>query len=168
MGRINRWLKGIGVIGILLWTTGGWALPPDMGSESWSANLNLTAEQNRILKDLKSQFRQEESQIQKKMMIRRMELRTLLSEELNGEKGEELRRQIQSLLLQARERALFFQQEALTVLTPEQKKKLPLESDLGFHCRGMFHRGGGPGMGRGRGMPPSESSRETGPRSPQP
>jgi len=161
-------MGGILIIGILLWATGGWTFPPDMDSESWSANLNLTAEQNRILKDLKIQFRQEESQIQKKMMIRRMELRTLPSGELNGEKGEELRRQIQSLLLQARERALFFQQEALNVLTPEQKKKLPLESDLGFRCRGMFRRGGGPGMGTGRGVPSSEPLQEPVPRSLKP
>ncbi len=86
-------------------------------------------------------------------MMKRMELRTLTPEENKGERGEELRRQIQTLLIQVRERSLFYHQEALKVLTPEQRKQIPPETDLGFQCD-MGFRGRGMGMGMGRGMGP--------------
>jgi Spy/CpxP family protein refolding chaperone len=112
--------------------------------------LNLSPEQAQNLKDLKSRFSQEFIQIRKKIMMKRMELRTLTPEENKGERGGELRRQIQSLLIQARERSLFYHQEALKVLTPEQRKQIPPDTDLGFQCN-MGLRGRGPGMGHGMG-----------------
>jgi hypothetical protein len=112
------------------------------GPEDREVNLDLTPGQIQELNDLKAQFRREEEQIRKKIMIKRMEFRTLNPEELKSDKGEEIRRQIQSLLFQARERSLFYRQEALMVYTPEQRKKISAEADLGFHCRGWFHRGG--------------------------
>lgn len=129
------------------------AFPPSGGPDRWAENLNLTSEQAQTLKDLHRQFRQELIQIRKNIMLLRMELRTLTSEELRRDKGDEARRQIQSQMLQARERALVYQKEALEVLTPEQQKKLPAETDLGFHCGGWFRRGGGLGMGRGGFLP---------------
>jgi Spy/CpxP family protein refolding chaperone len=126
------------------------ASPPPEDEPAWTA-LDLAPEQVRLLKDLRVQFTTEERGIRKKMMHRRMELMTLSPEDFKGEKGEDLRRQIQSLMLQARDRALFYQQEALNVLTPEQKKKLPPDFDLGFRCRGWFRQGGHSGMGMGMG-----------------
>ena len=119
------------------------------GPENREVNLDLTSEQIQTIKDLKIQFRREEAQIQKKIMIKRMEFRTLNPEEISGEKGEEIRRQMKALMLQARGRSLFYQQEAFLVLTPEQRKKISFETDLGFHCRGWFHRGGRWGLGPG-------------------
>jgi hypothetical protein len=144
----------------LNFTPAGSAAP--LEDESVLSGLDLNPEQGRLLKDLKTQFRQEENEIRKKVMLKRMEFRTLSPEEFKGEKGEDLRRQMQALMLQARERALFYQQEALSILTPEQKKKLPPDCDLGFHCRGWFRRGGGPGMGMGmgRGNPQGLSPRD--------
>jgi Spy/CpxP family protein refolding chaperone len=126
------------------------AVTPSEEGPGWSG-LDLTPEQGRLLKDLRRQFALEEKGIHKTMMHKRMELMTLPSEDFKGEKGEDLRHQIQALMLQARERALFYQQEALTLLTPEQKKKLPPDFDLGFRCRGWFRQGGGSGMGMGMG-----------------
>lgn len=134
---------------------------PDMGP--WSENLNLTPEQVQSLKEIKNRFRLEEVQIRKKIMMKRMELRTLTPEESRGEPGEELRRKIQALLFQGRERSLYYHQEALKVLTPEQQKKLPSDADLGFQCRMGFGRGGmgmGRGMGRGRRGPGLEDKIE--------
>jgi Spy/CpxP family protein refolding chaperone len=130
------------------------AAPPPEDEPGWST-LDLAPEQLRLLRDLRGQFTTEERGIRKKMMHKRMELMTLSPEDFKGEKGEDLRRQIQSLLLQARDRVLFYQQEALNVLTPEQKKRLPPDFDLGFRCRGWFHQGGhsGMGMGMGKGRP---------------
>ena len=88
-------------------------------------------------------------------MIKRMELRTLNAEEIRAEKGEEIRREIQTLLIQVRERSLYYQQEATLVLTPGQRKKISVETDLGFHCGGWFRRGGRWGMGSGSGGPPT-------------
>ncbi len=122
-------------------------------TEPWDEIPKLSPEQAQTLKELKSRFRQEFFQIRKKIMMKRMELRTLTPEENKGERGEELRRQIQTLLIQARERSLFYHQEALKVLTPEQRKQIPPETDLGFQCD-MGFRGRGMGMGMGRGMGP--------------
>ncbi len=87
-------------------------------------------------------------------MIRRMELRTMNAEEIRAEKGEEIRREIQSLLFQARERSLHYRQEAILVLTPEQQKRISVDTDLGFHCGGWHRRGGRWGMGAGGGGSP--------------
>ena len=119
------------------------------GPEELDVNLDLTPGQIQELNDLKVQFRREEEQIRKKIMIKRMEFRTLNPEELKSDKGEEIRRQIQSLMFQARERSLFYRQEAFMVYTPEQRKKISAETDLGFHCRGWFHQGGRWGGGTG-------------------
>ena len=112
------------------------------GPEDRDMNLDLTPGQSQTLKNLKIQFYREQDQIRRKIMIKRMELRTLNPEEIRTDKGEEIRRQIQSLLIQARERSLFYRQEAFLVYTPEQRKKISAETDLGFHCRGWFRRGG--------------------------
>jgi Spy/CpxP family protein refolding chaperone len=126
------------------------------------SGLDLTAEQVRLLKDLKRRFRQEENEIRRNMMPKRRELMTLSPEEFRGEKGEDLRRQLQASMVQARGRALVYQQEALSILTPEQKKKLSPDSDLGFNYRGWFRGGRGPGMGMGmgRGNPRDLSPRD--------
>jgi hypothetical protein len=130
--------------------------PPEL--EPWAENLNLTSDQAQALKTLQGQFRQELIQIQKKIMLKWMEFKTLSVDDFKGEKGNEFRRQIQDLMLQARERSLVYRQEAHSLLTLEQQKKLPAESELGFHCRGWFLRGGmrrGPGKGPS-GMLPSQ------------
>ncbi|MFH0786146.1 MAG: periplasmic heavy metal sensor [Pseudomonadota bacterium] len=150
------------IIGIALSPIRVGAFPPSRGPDRWADNLNLTSEQAQTLENLHRQFRQELIQLRKKIMLKRMELRTLTSEELRGDKGDEARRQIQSQMLQARERALVYQKEALAVLTPEQQKKMPAETDLGFHCGGWFRRGGGLGMGMGRGGFLSPPLKETG------
>lgn len=127
------------------------------GPEDREVNLDLAPRQIQELNDLKAQFRREEEQIRKNMMIKRMEFRSLNPEELKSDKGEEIRRQIQSLMFQARERSLFYRQEAFMVYTPEQRKKISAETDLGFHCRGWFHRGGRWGAGTGSGgLAPSD------------
>jgi len=110
--------------------------------ENRDDDLELTSGQIQTLKELKTQFRRELAQIRKKIRIKRIELKTLTHEEYRAEKWEELKREIQSLMLQARERALFYQKEALMVFTPEQQKKIPAEFNLGFHCGGWFRRGG--------------------------
>jgi hypothetical protein len=115
-----------------------------------------------MLNDLQRQFRQELAQFRKKIMLKRMEFRTMTSEEFKGEKGEESRRLILSLMILARERSLVYQKEALAVLTPDQQKKLPAETDLGFHCQGLFRWGGGLGRGAGQGGPLPVPSKETG------
>jgi len=138
--------------GLCLFLWGVLNAAPPVEDDPGIAGLNLAMEQRSLLKGLRESFRKEEREIHRNMMQQKMELRTLSPEEVRGEKGEGLRRQIQSLMLQARERALYYQQEALAVLTPEQKKKLPPDADLGFHCRGWFGGGRGLGMGRGRGM----------------
>ncbi len=145
------WIMGLG-----LHLAGIEAFSAFPNPEPWAENLNLTPGQVQSLKELKSRFRQELAQVRKKTMMKRMELRTLTPEENKGERGEELRRQVQSLLLQAHERSLFYYQEALKVFTPEQLKKLPLDADLGFQPGMGFGRGGGHGMGygMGRGMGP--------------
>lgn len=91
------------------------------------------------------------------MSIKRLELRTLSEEEYRGQPGEQLRREMQSLMLQTRERALFYQKEALKVLSPEQRENLPPGTDLGFH--GRFGMGHGMGMrkGMGHGRAPARS-----------
>ena len=151
------------IIGISLNTTAIGAYHLSRGQERWTEDLNLTSEQIQNLKDLQIRFRQELAQIRKKIIITRMELRTLTPEEFKGDKGEEFRLQIQSLLLQARERSLVYQKEALTVLTPEQRGKLSSGSHLGFHCGRWFRGGGGPGMGSGKGSPVKGPFHEMGP-----
>ena len=143
------------LLGILL-TFWGIGITPICSAAPWEdqtvwSGLNLTPEQGRFLQNLMIQFNQEEKEIRRNMMGKRMELKTLSPEEFRGEKGEELRRQLQALMFRARERALYYQQEALSILTPEQRKKLPPDCQLGFHCPNWFRRGGGPGMGMGRG-----------------
>lgn len=141
------------IIGLVSLSSPIVAFPTLPNPDAWSENLNLTPEQVQSLKEIKNRFRLEEVQIRKKIMMKRMELRTLTPEESRGEPGEELRRKIQALLFQGRERSLFYHQEALKVLTPEQQKKLPSDADLGFQCRMGFGRGGmGMGRGMGRGM----------------
>jgi hypothetical protein len=124
------------------------------GPEIRTDDLELTPDQVQTLKTLNQEFQREQTQIRRKVMIRRMELRTLNAEEIRADKGEEIRREIQALLFQARERSLYFQQEAILVLTPEQRRRLSVETDLGFHCGGWFRRGGRWGMGTGSGGPP--------------
>ncbi|MBA4394867.1 MAG: hypothetical protein C0407_15050 [Desulfobacca sp.] len=157
---INKIFFPLWIFGMTLCPIGAEAFSSPGGLDSWAEKLNLTSEQAQTLSDLQGQFRQELTQIRKKIMPKLMEFRTLSSEEVKGEKGNEFRRQIQSLMLQARERSLVYQKEALAVLTPEQRKKFPAESDLGFHCRGWFRRGGGPGMGTGKGRPGPAPSQE--------
>ena len=149
------WIMGLG-----LHLAGIEAFSAFPNPEPWAENLNLTAEQTQSLKELKSRFRQESAQVGKKIMMKRMELRTLTPEENKGETGEELRRQIQSLLFQAHERSLFYYQEALKVFTPEQLKKLPSDTDLGFRPGMGFRRGMGHGMGPGRRGPGPEYKNE--------
>lgn len=139
------------VMGLVLHLAGIEAFSASPNPEPGAENLNLTPEQTQSLKELKSRFRQELTQVRKKIMMKRMELRTLTPEENKGERGEELRRQIQSLLLQAHERSLFYYQEALKIFTPEQLKKLPSDTDLGFWPGMGFRRGMGLGMGPGMG-----------------
>ena len=150
-GMVKKIIYFLWIIGLGLHLVGSEALsaPPD--PEIWAEKLNLLPEQVQTLKDLRGRFRQELIQNRKKIMIKRLELRTLTPEEYKGEKGEELRREIQSLYLQARERSLFYQQEALRIFTPEQREKLFSEMDLGFHCGRGLPWGKGPGMGRGMG-----------------
>jgi len=118
------------------------ARPLRGGPDSWTEQLNLSPEQAQTLKTSQSRFQQELIQFQKKIIFKRMELKTLSPEEARGEKGEDLRRQIQTLMQQARERSLVYQNEVMAVLTPEQQKQLPPDCDLGFHCGGWFYRGG--------------------------
>jgi Spy/CpxP family protein refolding chaperone len=139
------------IMGLVLHLAGVEAFSASPNPEAWAENLNLTPEQVQSLKELKSRFHQELTPVRKGIMMKRMELRTLTPEENKGERGEELRRQIQSLLLQAQERSLYYHQEALKVFTPEQLKNLPLDSDLGFRPGMGFRRGMGPGMGHGMG-----------------
>ena len=130
------------MIGIILSPIGGEVFPFPPDREIGTDDLELTSEQSQTLQDLKVQFHREQAKIRRKIMIKRMELRTLNSEDLRAYKGEEIRRQIQSLLFQVRERSLFYRQEAYMIFTPEQRKKISSESDLGFHCGGWFRRGG--------------------------
>jgi Spy/CpxP family protein refolding chaperone len=127
--------------------------PPGFGLPAFSAapeiqadDLELTPDQVQTMKTLNQQFHREQAQIRRKIMILRMELRTLNPEEVRGEEGEEIRREIQNLLIQIRERSLFYRQEAFLVLSPEQRKKISAETDLGFHCGEMFRRRGRRGM----------------------
>ena len=139
------------IMGLVLHLAGVEAFSASPNPEAWAENLNLTPEQVQSLKELKSRFHQELTPVRKGIMMKRMELRTLTPEENKGERGEELRRQIQSLLLQAQERSLYYHQEALKIFTPEQLKNLPLDADLGFRPGMGFRRGMGPGMGHGMG-----------------
>jgi hypothetical protein len=123
------------------------------GPEGRDMNLDLTPGQVQALKDLNVQFYREQSQLREKIIIKRMEARNLSPDDFRGEKGEEIRSQIQSFLFQVRERSLFYRQEAFKVLTPEQRKKISTETDLGFHCRGWLRRGGRWGAGSGSGGP---------------
>lgn len=137
-------------------TLGPLGFPPpavSAGPEIRADDLELTPDQVQTLKTLNQEFQREQAQIRRKVMIRRMELRTLNAEETRAGKKEEIRREIQTLLFQARERSLYFQQEAILVLTPEQRKRISVETDLGFHCGGWFRRGGRWGMGSGSGGP---------------
>jgi hypothetical protein len=155
---VGNFLLYLLIIGISLGPMGFETSSFSAGPEDRDVNLDLTPGQIQELNDLKAQFRREEEQIRKKIMMKRMEFRTLNPEELKSDQGEEIRRQIQSLLLQARERSLFYRQEAFMVFTPEQRKKISAETDLGFHCRGWFHRGGRWGTGTGSGEPGSSPS----------
>ena len=139
------------MIGVFLGSMGFETYSFSAGLENRDQDLELTSGQIQTLKELKSQFRRELAQIRKKIMIKGIELKTLTHEEYQAEKGEELKREIQSLMLQARERSLFYQKGAFMVFTTEQQKKIPAESNLGFHCGGWFRRGGRWGAGTGRG-----------------
>jgi len=137
------------VLAVMLVPLWARAMPRGGGPEPWAEEVQLTAEQVQILKTLQGQFRQELVQIHHKVMVKRMELRTLASETFKEEKGEELRRQIQALRIQARERTLAYQKEALAVLTPEQQKKISPECELGFRCWVWpSQKGKGRGLGR--------------------
>jgi hypothetical protein len=143
------------IIGTIFSPMGGEVFCSPADHEIGTDDLELTSEQIQTLQDLKVQFHREQAQIRRKIMIKRMELRTFTPEDLRADKGEEIRRQIQSLLLQARERSLFYRQEAYMIFTLEQRKKISSESDLGFHCGGWFRRGGrwGAGIGSGGSVP---------------
>ena len=134
--------------------------PPDRELESGSVNLNLTDDQTQAFQELRNRFRQELIQVRKKMAGKRLELRTLSEEEFQGLRGEEIRRDLQALFLNGRERALVYQSEALKILRADQKEKLPAGSDLGFRCHWGSLMGGGPGRDfrRNRNQPalPSE------------
>ena len=119
--------------------------PPDREWESGSVNLNLTDDQAQAFQELRHRFRQELIQVRKKMAGKRLELRTLSEEEFQGLRGEEIRRDLQALFLNGRERALVYQSEALKILRADQKEKLPAGSDLGFRCHWGSLMGGGPG-----------------------
>jgi hypothetical protein len=119
--------------------------PRDREWESGVANLNLTDDQTQAFQDLRNRFRQELIQIRKKMAGKRLELRTLSEEEFQGLRGEEIRRDLQALFLNGRERALVYQAEALKMLRADQKEKLPAGNDLGFRCQWGSLMGGGPG-----------------------
>jgi len=140
--------------------------PPERELEGGSVMLNLTDEQARAFQDLRNKFRQEMIQVRKKMASKRLELRTLSEEELQGPRGEEIRRDLQALFLDGRERALVYQAEALKILRAEQKEKLPPGSDLGFRCRWGFFMGGGPGRGFNRNRKHPELPAETPPSQP--
>ena len=145
------WLRSFLIIGMTLSLVGVSTF--SLGQEIRADDLRLTPGQIQTLSELRIQFHQETIQIRKKVMLKRMELRTLTHEESRTEKGEEIRREIQSLMVQARERSLFYRQEAFGVFTPDQQKKIAAESDLGFHCGRWFHRGGRWGTGTGKGRP---------------
>jgi hypothetical protein len=121
--------------------------PPDRELEGEPKNLNLTDDQAQAFQELRIRFRQEMIQVQKKMASKRLELRTLSEEEFQGVRGEEIRKELQALFLNGRERALVFQSEALKILRADQKEKLPAGSDLGFRCPWGSLMGGGPGRG---------------------
>ena len=135
--------------------------PPDRELESGFVNLNLTDEQTQAFQELRNRFRQEMIQVRKKMGSKRLELRTLSEEELQGLRGEEIRRDLQALFLNGRERALVYQSEALKILRADQKEKLPAGSDLGFRCHWGSFKGAGPGRdfrrNRNRPGPPTEN-----------
>ena len=117
----------------------------DRELESGSVNLNLTDDQAQAFQELRNRFRQELIQVRKKMATKRLELRSLSEEEFQGLRGEEIRRDLQALFLNGRERALVYQSEALKILRADQKEKLPSGSDLGFRCQWGSLMGGGPG-----------------------
>lgn len=142
-----KWIRSFFLIGMTLSLVGVSTF--SLGQEIRADDLGLTSGQIQTLRELQIQFHRELTQIRKKMMIRRMELRTLTYEENRAEKGEEMRNEIRSLMLQARERSLFYRQEAFRVLTPDQQKRISAESELGFHCGRWFHRGGRWRTGRG-------------------
>jgi len=129
---------------------------PDWEMENGSVNLNLTNEQAQAFQELRNRFSQEMIQFRKKMASKRLELRTLSEEEFQGVRGEEIRKDLQALFLNGRERALVVQSEALKILRADQKEKLPAGSDLGFRCPWGSFMGGGPGRGfhRNRNLSP--------------
>ena len=135
---------------------------PDRELESGSVNLNLTDDQAQAFQELRNRFSQEMIQVRKKMASKRLELRTLSEEEFQGVRGEEIRKDLQALFLNGRERALVVQSQALKILRSDQKEKLPAGSDLGFRCPWGSFMGGGPGreFRRNRNQPalPSEKT----------
>jgi hypothetical protein len=139
---------------------------PEQPSDSWADKLNLLPEQAGTIQELRTRFLLEMGLLRKQMSIKRLELRILSPEEFKGQQGDPLRREMQTLMLQIRERSLFYQQEALKVLSPEQQENLPPGTDLGFH--GRFGMGPGPGMrkGMGHGRAPAKSPTEL--QTPQP
>ena len=144
--RSRRWIGAL--ILVLVYGLGAGlspAGPPDRELESGSVNLNLTDDQAQAFQELRNSFRQELIQVRKKMASKRLELRTLSEEEFQGLRGEEIRRDLQALFLNGRERALVYQSEALKILRADQKEKLPAGSDLGFRCQWGSLMGGGPG-----------------------
>lgn len=130
------------------------ARPPDPDFETGAEKLNLDNEQVQAFEELRSRFRQEISQVRKKMAAKRLELRTLSDEAMQGLRGEEIRKELQGLFLYGRDRALTFQAEALKILRADQKEKLPAGSDLGFRCHWGPFMGGGPGRDSRRNQPP--------------
>ena len=144
--RSRRWIGAL--ILVLVYSLGASlspAGPPERELESGSVNLNLTDDQAQAFQELRNRFRQELIQVRKKMARLRWELRTLSEEEFQGVRGEEIRRDLQALFLNGRERALAVQSEALKILRADQKEKLPAGSDLGFRCQWGSLMGGGPG-----------------------
>ncbi len=135
--------------------------PPDRDSENESLNLNLSDDQAQAFQELRNRFRQEMIQVRKKMALKRLELRTLSEEELQSVRGEEIRKDLQTLFLNGRERALVYQSEALKILRADQKERLPAGSDMGFRCPWGSFMGAGPGRGfhRNRNLSPPPSDK---------
>ncbi len=108
---------------------------------AWCQAPALTEVQWQSLNALRAEFQKEMIELRKKIMVRRMELHTLSPEERRGEKGEALRGELRQLMTQTRERALFYEQEAMKLMTPEQWERFQAQPPPGFPCRGRVRYG---------------------------
>lgn len=165
MGHRWKWILLWTVLGGILWgASAAEAWPPRADPSLGIENLNLTGEQQLAFQELQGRFRQEIDQLRKKIGTLRLELRTLSPEEFQGSKGEGIRAEIRTQVIAGRERALFFQNEAWKLLTPDQREKLSAGDDLGFRC----HWGGLTGRGPGREFRSPRSSPPARPERPLP